>query len=148
MIDCCGIFSIRHDRILSSRRLNLFLASTERPTICADVGLVSTKRVRVLTSGGPSGFAKPRSRKDNDAIPPQSGDRAADPFIPASFAGFDRAMVRTLRQTRIHQPLFKTDVESLASHAQCNVFARPIGKCGNKTRQPEVCCGDATLGVE
>ena len=27
-------------------------------------------------------------------------------------------------------------------------FARPIRKCGNKTRQPEVCCGDATLGVE
>jgi hypothetical protein len=33
----------------------------------------------------------------------------------------------------------KTDVESLASHAQCNVFfARPIRKCGNKTRQLEV----------
>jgi hypothetical protein len=71
--------------------------------------------VRVLTSGGPSGFAKPQSRKDNDAIPHQSGDRAADPFIPASFARFDRAMVRTLRQTRIHQPLFKADLESQSS---------------------------------
>src|SRR5712692_11923894 len=68
----------------------------------------------------------------------QSGDRAGDRFIPASFARFDRAMVRTLLQTRIHQPLFKTDVESLVSHAQCNFFARPIRKCGNKPRQPEV----------
>ena len=39
---------------------------------------------------------------------------------------------------RIHQPLFKTDVESLASHAQETFFARPIRKCGIKTRQPEV----------
>jgi hypothetical protein len=45
-----------------------------------------------------------------------------DRFIPASFARFDRAMMKTLRQTRIHQPLFKTDAESLASHEQCNVF--------------------------
>jgi hypothetical protein len=101
-------FFLRGDRIY-------VLASTERPTICADVGLASTNRVRVLTSGGRSGFARPQSRKDNDAIPHQSGDRAADRFIPASFARFDTAMVRTLGQTRIHQPRFKADLESQSS---------------------------------